>query len=80
MSEQRRHPDLFTPEEAAAYLAVTPTQLETLETDFGLLGHKVGRVRVYWRKDLDACACAMVGEQVPAELARVNKGGLRMAR
>ena len=78
MNEARRHPDLFTPEEAAAYLCVEVAQLPTLKKDFGLLGHSVGKATVYWRKDLDAAAFKIVGLRVPAELTRPME--LRVAR
>ncbi len=74
----RQHPDLFTPDEAAEYLRVTSAQLPTLERDFGLKGWTVGKVKVYWRKDLDATAYKMVGERPPVELLR--KEGLKLAQ
>ncbi len=77
MSE-RRNENLFTPDEAAAYLSVTPAQLETLEKDFKLKPWPVGRAKVYYKKDLDACAYRIVGEQPPVELRR--KEGLNLAR
>lgn len=74
----RRHPDLFSEAEAATYLCVTESQLETLEAEFGLKGWKVGRAKVYHRRDLDATALRMVGLTVPRELTRGQD--LKMAR
>lgn len=78
MNEPRRHPDLFTASEATAYLSVSEAQLETLTKDFGLIGHPVGRTKVFWREDLERTAYLMVGRTPPPELQRGKE--LRMAR
>jgi hypothetical protein len=64
MSEDvRRHPDIFTPEEAAAYLRLdSERQLENLRENYGLVGFPgVGKSFRYWRDDLDAAAKRMFG-------------------
>ena len=55
MIEPRRHPDLFTPDEAAAYLALkSPCALETIRKRYGLAPIAWGKKHVYHRADLDA--------------------------
>lgn len=60
---RRTHPDLFTSDEAAAYLHLeSDAGLETCRRDFGLIGHRcVNKSFMYWREDLDKCALRMVG-------------------
>lgn len=78
-SADRKHPLLFTPDEAAGYLHLdTPATLDTLERDHGLKAWKAGKSKLYWKKDLDACAYSIVGEPVPADLKR--KVGLHLTR
>lgn len=62
-SPVRTHPDLFTPDEAAAYLHLDSVRsLETLREHFGLIGFGgVNRGFLYWREDLDKCALRIVG-------------------
>ena len=73
MSETRKHPDLFTPAEAAEYLHLESVNtLETLERDHKLQRCKAGKAVLYWRKDLDAVAYSIAGEPVPPELRRVK--------
>lgn len=59
----RRHPDLFTAEEAAAYLHLDSVeQLRNLRDNYGLQGYPgVGKGFMYWREDLDNCALRIVG-------------------
>lgn len=58
MSEERKHPDIFTPEEAAAYLHQPGDEsgTQTLKglRDKGLLrGFWLGPTLLYHRRDLD---------------------------
>lgn len=54
---ERRHEDVFTEEEAGAYLHLPPdrsaTILETLRARHGLLSTQFGRITMYHRKNLD---------------------------
>jgi hypothetical protein len=61
--ETRRHPDLFTPEEAAAYLHLPSEEsLKTLREKKFLVGYEgYARHLMYWREDLDNCALKMAG-------------------
>lgn len=70
----RQHPDIFTPDEALAYLHLESVRsLEILENDFGLQGFKgVGKSRMYHRDDLDAAVLRWFG-RTP------SKKGLRIA-
>lgn len=64
MNEQRIHPDLFTPEEALAYLrAVTGNEntLETLRRVHKLPCFPVGKDTVYHRVHLDALVAKLAG-------------------
>lgn len=65
----RKHPDLFTPEEAAEYLHLDGTRsLETLREKFGLIGYPgVNKAYLYYRDDLDACAMKLVGRHKQQE-------------
>jgi hypothetical protein len=56
MSETRKHPDVFTAEEAVEYLHLDSEQtLRTLRDRFGLVGIPFfGKELRYLRKDLDA--------------------------
>jgi hypothetical protein len=58
----RRHPDLFTPKEAAHYLGLKSERtLDLLRRDRDLLGRIVGKGYLYHREDLDACALRIFG-------------------
>jgi hypothetical protein len=59
----RRHPDIFTPAEAAVYLGFeSERSLETVREHFGLVGHRVGKGLLFHRADLDAVAVRMFGK------------------
>lgn len=63
MSETRKHPELYTPEEAAEYLRLTSAKaLDKLRSD-GLLKGYGGYTPyyLYHREDLDRCAARMCG-------------------
>ena len=78
MEEKRRHPDLFTAEEAADYLRLeSVNSLRTIRDQFGLVGHTAGKGYVYWREDLDNAALRIVGRD-PLSLKNGQK--MRMAR
>ncbi len=77
MSEARKHPDLFTREEAAAYLHLSSVRsLETLRKPpekggFGLSGHRpTGRGYLYHREELDKVALRMIGKGASRKAAR----------
>lgn len=76
----RKHPDLFTPEEAAAYLHLDSVRgLETLRLRYGLVGYSgVNKSLMYFRADLDACALRIVDRDGNGVRARGN-GSLRIA-
>jgi len=58
----RRHPDLFSEEEAATYLCLEgPRSLEWVREHFGLVNFVFGRRPVYHREDLDVAARRMTG-------------------
>jgi hypothetical protein len=66
MSEDtRKHPDIFTPEEAVAYLHLDPEgglrTLETLREKHGLVGQQVGKGYMYHRRQLDAVVDRLFG-------------------
>jgi hypothetical protein len=59
-----RHPDIFTAEEALAYLHLPADQLRTLETlrdKYGLVGFTIGKRMMYHRRHLDECVERMFG-------------------
>lgn len=60
----RRHPDIFTAEEAVAYLHLESVRsLDTLRDEGLLTGHRpVGKGYLYHREDLDTCALKMFGK------------------
>jgi hypothetical protein len=63
MPDTRTHPDLFTPDEAAAYLRLKSVEsLKTLKSK-GLLVGYAGWTNydLYHREDLDNCALRMAG-------------------
>jgi hypothetical protein len=72
------HPDLFNPDEAAAYLHLDSVRgLETLRNEYGLIGHKgVNKSYIYHREDLDAVALRIVGKD--RTWAAQNGGGLKI--
>lgn len=73
----RRHPDIFTPGEAAEYLRMeSERSLETAADKFGLVGFRVGKGLMYWREDLDQCAKRMFGRD--GEWARVGNQPLKL--
>jgi hypothetical protein len=54
---KRRHPDLFTPDEAAEYLHLEgPQCLAALRDAYQLTGRRVGKGFMYHREELDTCA------------------------
>ena len=60
----RRHPDLFTDEEALIYLHREPGDtsiLETLREKHDLIGFKIGNRYVYHRKHLDNLVIRLAG-------------------
>jgi hypothetical protein len=73
----RRHPDVFTDEEAAAYLhAPSPRSLETIRRDFGLVGHQLfGKSFLYHREDLDAVVLRMFGKDRAKKEDPKDRGG-----
>jgi hypothetical protein len=76
MTDARKPPDLFTPDEAAEYLHVTVVTLDTLRRNYRLRGYSAGKSYVYWRADLDDCALRIVGIEPPS---RVERRSLRLA-
>lgn len=74
--ENRKHPDLFTPEEAVAYLHLDPEvgsrTLETLREKYGLVGQPLGRGYMYHRANLDALVARIFGgpEKIGGRKAR----------
>jgi hypothetical protein len=74
-----RHPDLFTPEEAAAYLHLDGVRgLETLRREYGLVGYAgVNKSFLYHREDLDAVARRMCGKD--RQWRERGSGGLKLA-
>ncbi len=79
MAEMERHPDLFSADEAAAYLHLeTPRQLDTLRTKFGLAAYPgVGKGFMYWRDDLNDVARRIAGR---APVSVTGKTPMRMAK
>lgn len=74
-----KHPDIFTPEEAAEYLHLDSVRgLDTLRRDYGLVGYSgVNKSFVYHRDDLDRCALRMCGKDQAWAVQR--GGGLKIA-
>lgn len=69
MSEtNERHPDIFNPEQAAAYLNLTsPKALERLREKGVLVGFEGwAPFMLYWREDLNRCAMRMFGRDPDA--------------
>lgn len=70
MIEQRKHPDIFTPEEAIAYFHLDTEggerTLETLRTEYGLVGKRIGKGYMYHRAALDAVVNIIFGIQATA--------------
>lgn len=74
MSTERheRHPDIYTKEEAVAYLCLsTPEALKKLKAE-GLLKGFGGWTKedLYWREDLDKCARRMFGRDGTKEATK----------
>ena len=63
MGDMNRHPDLFTPEEAAAYLRLKSIEaLKKLKAEKMLVGYDGWTAyTLYHREDLDRCALRMCG-------------------
>lgn len=60
----RRHPDLFTADEALQYLHLSgeaDRTLETLREKHQLIGQKVGRALMYHRRHLDSLIDRLFG-------------------
>jgi hypothetical protein len=80
----RRHPNIFTAAEAAAYLGLdSERSLETLRRDFHLIGHRpAGKAYLYWKAELDRVAAKMFGveDEKPcrAKRAELPTQGVRM--
>ena len=74
MGMDRTHPDLFSPEEAAAYLRLPSVKsLEKLRQKGLLTGYDGWTVyMLYHREDLDRCALRMCGRDPGA--GKPNKG------
>lgn len=68
MATETRHPELYTPEEAAAYLRLTSEKaLEKLRKDGLLQGYNgYTPYYLYHREDLDRCAARMCGRDPDA--------------
>lgn len=78
-SENRRHPDIFTPEEAAEYLHLDSVRsLDTLRAEYGLIGHRgLGQGFLYSREDLDNAWLAYIGKR---PLAQAKARPMRIAK
>jgi hypothetical protein len=76
----RKHPDIFTPDEAADYLHLDSVRgLETCRRDFGLAGYAgINKSFIYHREDLDRCAMRMCGRD--KAWAAQTGGGLKIAQ
>lgn len=76
---QAKHPDLFTPAEAAAYLHLDGVSddpertLKTLRDNHGLTGLHIGKGYIYCRDDLDAVVLRLRGK-APASPAPPKRG------
>ena len=76
MTEARKHPDIFTPDEAVEYLRLDSTRtLDWLEKHFHLRGHVIGSVKRFHKEDLDECALRAFGKYESGKQAR----GLKLA-
>jgi hypothetical protein len=59
----RLHPDIFTPEEAVAYLRIESVRtLDWLAANFSLNSQVVGSLKRYHVDDLDECASRLFGK------------------
>lgn len=74
MDDPRKHPDLFTPEEAAEYLHLPSVEtLKTLREKKVLVGFPDWtRYTIYHREDLDDCAARMCG-RTPAPRMKLRQ-------
>jgi hypothetical protein len=62
-----RHPDIFTPEEAAEYLRLESVRtLDWLHMHFKLHYQVMGTVKRYHREDLDSCVLRVFGKGAQA--------------
>jgi hypothetical protein len=61
MSEQRKHPELLTADEAALYLRCDVATLDTYRRKGWLTGYQNGKSLVYYLPDLNDCALRIVG-------------------
>jgi hypothetical protein len=78
MNKPRQHEDLFTAEEAAAYLHLENiATLDTFRAQGWLNGYKAGKKLIYRRDDLDDCALRIVGIEPPARLKPPKLKSLR---
>jgi hypothetical protein len=85
VSEQieRKHPDIFTPEEAAAYLHLLPEEgvrtLKTLREKNVLRGFWLGPTFMYHKRDLDLAADQIFGIVQPIQSKpRPQRSGPRL--
>lgn len=77
MSETRRHPDLFTADEAAEYLHQpgNPRLMDTLREKKLVEGAKVGKELMFHRQELDAAMVNIFfGESIKKEKAQPATG------
>lgn len=66
-----KHPDLFSPREAARYLHLDSLEtLNSLRRKGWLRGYQAGQRYMYYRIDLDDCALRIVGIEPPARQER----------
>jgi hypothetical protein len=79
MGETRKHPDLFSPDEAAEYLHLEGKEsLKNLREKGLLVGYSgFARHLIYHREDLDRCALRMCGRNPDA--GKPNKMELKIA-
>jgi hypothetical protein len=77
---ERKHPDVFTAEEAAMYLHCdSERSLENIRAQFGLVGYPgFGKALRYYRDDLDAVAMKMLGRDPVTK--KLVAHGMRMAK
>lgn len=81
MSEERRHPDIFTAQQAADYLQCELSTLDTYKRRDWLTGYQHGKGVVYSRRDLDECWLRVIGEPVPMRAPKpLPLGTMRAAR
>jgi hypothetical protein len=77
---ERLHPDVFTAEEAAAYLHLeNVATLEWLREKDCLIGHIIGKAYMYHREDLDDCAGRMFDKMDKAVYRPNKRQALKLA-